>query len=142
RRLTEPPPRLADCALELPDGEMFDAFIRTSRAIRTGDRYADADPMLSAFSALPALDPVAQSASGATRKTLTSTHQAPRSRFAAIGAALLTGAMGFGAGALAFRSSDAQPVAEGVAEAAADLGQAVAEASAVVEVSAVKKAPR
>jgi eukaryotic-like serine/threonine-protein kinase len=141
RQLTEPPPRLSECKLELPEGEMFDAFIRTSLAIRKTDRYADADAMLAAFSELPALDLVAQSDSVATRKTLTSAHRARRSSLATLGPALLTGVLGFGAGALAFRSSDAPPMAEVVAEVAADLGQAVVEVSTAIPVARVEELP-
>jgi eukaryotic-like serine/threonine-protein kinase len=114
RQLTEPPPSLTDCALELPEGAMFDEFIRTALAIRKDDRYADADAMLAAFTELPALDLVAESDTAATRKTLTG--QGRRPVVARFLPAALAGVVGFAGGALAFRSSEAPVVVERVAK--------------------------
>jgi eukaryotic-like serine/threonine-protein kinase len=71
RQLTSPPPRLSEFKTDLPELESFDAFL--TRAIAPGkkDRYADASEMLAAFSALPALDLMAEGDNEGTRKTLT-----------------------------------------------------------------------
>ena len=100
RQLTDPPPRLSDFKTDLPELASFDSFLSRALAPSKKNRYADASEMLAAFTALPALDLLAEGDNEGTRKTLTLANVKPHRplRFAMWIALTALGGLGLGLG--------------------------------------------
>jgi eukaryotic-like serine/threonine-protein kinase len=125
RQLTDPPPRLSEFKTDLPEIASFDAFLLRAIAPSKKNRFADASEMLAAFTALPALDLMAEGDNEGTRKTMTLGNVKPHRpfRFAMwiAGTAVLSLAIGVGGALLG--TPRTEHIVQGRAVALAELVQ-------------------